>query len=61
MERPAQLRADLDARYGHFYGLERENLTSILDTTPIVKRQDELEYGEYRTKRLLFENYDEDE
>ncbi|WP_118839026.1 HNH endonuclease [Salinibacter ruber] len=58
-ERRAQLRADLDGLYGHLYGLEREELSYILDTFPIVERQDKEEYGEYRTKRLVLEAYDE--
>ena len=58
-ERRVHLRADLDGLYGHLYGLEREELAYILDTFPIVKRKDEDEYGEYRTKRLVLEAYDE--
>jgi hypothetical protein len=57
--RRAQLRADLDGLYGHLYGLEREELSYILDTFPIVERQDKEEHGEYRTKRLVLEAYDE--
>lgn len=57
-ERRAYLRADLDGLYGHLYGLDREELAYILDTFPIVKRKDEEEYGEYRTKRLVLEAYD---
>ena len=30
----------------------------ILDTFPIVKRKDEKEHGEYRTKRVILEIYD---
>jgi len=58
-ERRAQLRADLDGLYGHLYGLEREELSYILDTFPIVERQDKEEYDEYRTKRLVLEAYDQ--
>jgi hypothetical protein len=29
-----------------------------MDTFPIVKRKDEAEYGEYRTKRLILAAYD---
>ena len=31
----------------------------ILETFPIVKRKDEKQYGEYRTKRVILEMYDE--
>jgi hypothetical protein len=57
-ERRAHLRADLDGLYGHLYGLDRDELAYILNTFPIVKRKDENEYGEYRTKRLVLEAYD---
>ena len=57
-ERRAHLRAELDALYGHLYGLTREELAYILDTFPIVRRKDEERYGEYRTKRLVLEQYD---
>jgi hypothetical protein len=57
-ERRAHLRAELDALYGHLYGLTREELDYILDTFPIVRRKDEERWGEYRTKRLVLEYYD---
>jgi hypothetical protein len=58
-ERRSHLRAELDALYGHLYGLDHDELDYILDTFPIVKRKDEEEYGAYRTKRLVLEAYDE--
>jgi hypothetical protein len=30
-----------------------------METYPIVKRKDEKQYGEYRTKRVILEMYDE--
>jgi len=57
-ERRAVLRAELDALYGHLYGLTREELAYILDTFPIVRRKDEARYGEYRTKRMVLESYE---
>jgi hypothetical protein len=57
--RRSQLRAELDALYAHLYGLSREELAYILETFPIVKRKDEAQYGEYRTKRLVLEAYEE--
>lgn len=58
-ERRSQLRAELDALYAHLYGLSREELEYILETFPIVKRRDEVRWGEFRTKRLIMEIYDE--
>ena len=58
-ERRARLRAELDAVYAHLYGLTREELDYILDTLPIVRRKDEEQYGEYRTKRMVLSAYDQ--
>jgi len=58
-ERRARLRAELDALYARLYGLTREELDYILDTFPIVRRKDEQKYGEYRTKRMVLEQYEE--
>ena len=58
-ERRAHLRAELDALYAHLYGLERDELSYILDTFPIVRRKDEERWGEYRTKWLVLKYYDE--
>ena len=56
--RRARLRAELDAVYAHLYGLTREELAYILDTFPIVRRKDEAQWGEYRTKRMVLEKYE---
>jgi len=37
----------------------RHAVDYILDTFPIVRRKDEKKYGEYRTKRVILEIYDE--
>ena len=47
------LRARLDALYFHLYGLSRDDACYILDTFPIVREQDEEEFGNYRTKELI--------
>jgi hypothetical protein len=57
-ERRSAILAELDAAMFHLYGLERDNVDYIMDTFPIVKRKDEAEHGEYRTKRLILEIYD---
>ena len=58
-ERRFLLRCELDAAYFHLYGIERDDVDYILETFPIEKRKDEKQYGEYRTKRLILEIYDE--
>ena len=58
-ERRFLLRCELDAAYFHLYGIGRGDVDYILDTFPIVRRKDEQAYGEYRTKRVILEIYDE--
>jgi hypothetical protein len=52
-ERRLHLKCRLDAMYFHLYGLTREEAGEILETFPIVKRQDEAKYGKFRTKELI--------
>jgi hypothetical protein len=58
-ERRFLLRCELDAAYFHLYGIESDDVDYIMETFPIVKRKDEQKYGEYRTKRVILEMYDE--
>lgn len=58
-ERRFLLRCELDAAYFHLYGIERDDMDYIMETFPIVKRKDEKQFGEYRTKRVILEIYDE--
>jgi hypothetical protein len=58
-ERRFLLRCELDAAYFHLYGIGQEDVGYILDTFPIVRRNDEQAHGEYRTKRVILEIYDE--
>ena len=67
----AIMMARLDAFYAKKYSLSREDLEFILDpkevmgkdyptvTFPSVKENDIRKYGEYRTKRLILEAFDE--
>ncbi len=52
------LRAEIDAAFFHLYGLSREDAAYVLDTFPIVRRNDEKAHGEFRTQRLVLEAYD---
>ena len=52
------IRCELDALYLHLYGISRDDVAYILDTFPIVRRKDEQQYGEHRTKRVILEIYD---
>ena len=69
-ERRLRLKCELDAYYAHLYGLNRDELRYILDpsdikgpdfpsvTFPGLKRKEMEKYGEYRTRRLVLEEYD---
>ena len=52
-EERRHLRARLDALYFHLYGLSRGDAGYVMDTFPIVRRQDEDEFGYYRTRDLV--------
>lgn len=52
------LMRELDAIYAHLYDISRDNLDYILETFPIIKRNDIEESGCFRTKELVLEYYD---
>ena len=68
--RRAALRAELDAYYAKLYGLTRDELRYILDpasimgedypseTFRVLKKNEEREFGEYRTQRLVLDAWD---
>jgi hypothetical protein len=56
-ERRLHLRCQLDALYFILYGLSRDDAGEVLETFPIVKRQDEAEWGRYRTRELILAYY----
>ena len=69
-DRRATLRAELDAYYAHLYGLTRDELRYILEpadimgddypseTFRVLKKNEEREFGEYRTQRLVLAAWD---
>lgn len=58
-ERRFQLRCELDALYFHLYQIGREDAAYIMDTFPILKRKDEVQFGTYRTKDVILAVYDQ--
>jgi hypothetical protein len=55
-----QARAELDALVAHdVFGLEREELSAVLETFPVVRKRDLKKHGDYRTKRLILDCFDE--
>ena len=48
------LRAGQDALYFHLYGIDRDDAGYVLDTFPIIRKEDETQFdGRYRTKELI--------
>ena len=58
-ERRRLLRAELDAACFHLYGLNRTEVEYVMETFPIVRRKDEATHGEFLTKRLILEQFEE--
>jgi hypothetical protein len=56
-ERRFLLRCELDAAYFHLYGISRDDVEYVMETFPIVKRKDEAQHGEYRTKRVILRDF----
>ena len=52
-EERRHLCARLDALYFHLYGLTKEDASYVLNTFPIVRKEDEAEFGRYRTRDLV--------
>ena len=52
-EERLHLCARLDALYFLLYGLSRDDAGYVLDTFPIVRRDDEQTFGSYRTKEMI--------
>lgn len=57
-QRRELLRAEIDAALFRLYGMARDDVDYIMDTFPVVRRKEEAQHGEYRTKRLILEVYD---
>ncbi|WP_433704189.1 Eco57I restriction-modification methylase domain-containing protein [Paraburkholderia sacchari] len=57
-ERRFLLQCELDAAFFHLYGLSNGDVDYVMDTFPIVRKNDEKVHSEYRTKRIVLEIYD---
>ena len=53
------LKCEIDAALFHLYDMEFEEVDYIMETFSIVKRNDERDFGEFRTKRVILEIYEE--
>jgi len=57
-QRRALLRADLDAAFLHVYGLSRPEAEHVLESFFVVRKYEERDHSEYRTRRLVLDAYD---
>lgn len=57
-ERREQLRVELDAAMFHLYGLARDEVEHVMDSFFVVRKYEERDQGEFRTKRLILATYD---
>jgi len=56
-ERREQLRVELDAAMFHLYGLARDEVEHVMDSFFVVRKYEERDHGEFRTKRLILATY----
>ena len=53
------LQAEIDAAVLHLYGLSRTQADWLLDSFTVLRKYEERDHGEFRTKRIVLEIYDE--
>ncbi len=58
-ERRFLIQCEIDAAFFHLYGISHDDTAYILDSFPVLRRSEERTLGEYRTKRLILEIYEE--
>lgn len=56
--RRAHLQAEIDAAVMHLYKLSREQAEWIIDSFTVLRKYEEADHGEFRTKRMVMEIYD---
>ena len=52
------MRAELDSTYFHLYGLVRDEVEHVMESFDALRRREEKQLGEFRTKRLILDRYD---
>ena len=58
LSRRATIQAEIDAAVLHLYGLDRHQANWVLDSFTVLRKYEERDYGEFRTKRLVLTAYD---
>jgi len=57
-ERRVILQGEIDAAVLHLYGLKRAQAEWLLDSFTVLRKYEETDHGEFRTKRIVLEIYD---
>jgi hypothetical protein len=57
-ERRATIKAEIDAAVLHLYGLDRAQAEWLIDSFTVLRKYEERDHNEFRTKRLVLEAYD---
>lgn len=57
-ERRSLVQAEIDAAMLHLYDLDREQAVWVLDSFTVLRKYEERDRGEFRTKRLVLNAYD---
>lgn len=57
-DRRAILQAEIDAAMLHLYNLDRSQAEWLLDSFTVLRKYEERDYDEFRTKRMVLEVYD---
>ena len=57
-ERRMLIRAELDGAFFHMYGLDRDEVDHVMDSFDALRRREERQLGEFRSKRLILDRYD---
>ncbi len=52
------LQAEIDAAVLHLYGLDRNQADWVLDSFTVLRKYEERDHGEFRTRRLVLTAYD---
>ena len=52
------LQAEIDAAVLHLYGLDGEQANWVVDSFPVLRKYEERDHGEFRTKQLVLAAYD---
>ncbi len=58
IDRRPLVQAEIEAAILHLYDLSREQADWVLDSFTVLRRYEERDHGEFRTKRLVLTAYD---